>query len=337
MNKVVVLHIGQSKTGTTAIQRFFWSHREELSSNGYHYLTTGVTFGDSPAHYGLLSDYFHLPYPNPNAFRANQYHRLDTVWAAAIKEIESAPPGVIVLSCEVGWQLDAGARWYLAAMLRSYPVFVVIILRAPKSYMISSYKQALKVGEYLGTFENFVQARKRLLDYEVLVDRWGDTFGRPCVGVFSYEHLRATLIERFCSIIGMEHEVFEPLASKSPQEWNANVTPPDSRLAVIQILHRIERGLPGFAARSVRRVRRHLSGSRSSWLTHLTGRLPLRVISSRDLDALDQLSKETTLCFDTPPEFASRLNRALGTQVNRSDEGHQGSLCRRTCLDGENA
>lgn len=203
--KVILVHIGQSKTGTTTFQRFFWTNRKVFAEYGVHYLTSGVISLDSPAHCGILNRFFRLPAPHANFYLGNRYEQLDKSWSVAIEEIEKSDALLFVLSCESAWMLDDDALYYLCSVLGDYQVYIALVLRAPAAYIVSSYRQALITGSFFGSFNEFLSLRHHLLNYGLLVNRWISVFGSGRIGVFSFESMQSDLLRIFSTTLVLMH------------------------------------------------------------------------------------------------------------------------------------
>lgn len=306
MKKRIILHIGQSKAGTTAIQRFLWSNQHALINKGICYLKTGVTFLDSPAQYSLFQ-YFSLPYFNAIKNGCDQSCKLNEVWVSAIDEIESSPCCLFIISCEKGWLISSEAIEYVKSQLKDYDVYIMIIFRDAKSYIVSSYKQHIKVGNFLGKFVDFFEAGKDRLNYLALVNRWSTVFGRQNLGVFSYEQINQDLIGNFLAILGIEIDQFVGNLSEKGFKVRANITPSEPILLVIRFIHLIENRLPKFARRPFKIFRRKLSRDDDWWLIIVLSKLPFRLINVRDLEIINTLPNNSGISFDTLSNFRDKV------------------------------
>jgi hypothetical protein len=313
MTKTVVLHIGQSKTGTTAIQRLFWLNRTAFAGLGVHYLQTGVTTSDSPAHYGLLSENFKMPPPAPSCGLSNDYTKAYSIWKVAREEIEKSRGPLFLISCESGWLLDSEAVRYVRAVLEGYRVFIVLVLREPRSYIVSSYKQAIKVGRSVGTFEDFLAIRRCWLDYPRLMERWASMFGRESLGVFAYAEMKEDLLRNFAASLGLDIAHLTVRDINAGLQHQANVTPADSVLWAIRLLHRFESRLPGLPARVVKRFRKRLADDVNWWVTSLVEMFPKQLVSPEAEITLDELPDNSNVAFDSRSDFGVQVRLALSS------------------------
>jgi len=305
--KSIILHIGQSKTGTTTIQRSCWAQRSLLLGCGVQYLESGVEYSHSPAHYGLLSDYFKLPLPSPNFSLGNRFSECERIWDTALSEIESSTCQKILISCESGWLLDTDAIGYVKGKLDRYAVFIVLVLREPAAYIVSSYKQAIKVGRFLSTFSDFLALRRDLLDYDKPIARWASQFGRENLGIFSYEGLRSRLLENFWQIIGVDGCTDGLITQWGEEGVSANVTPIDGVLLALKTLGQLESRLPKAVARPVRRFRRSLMEDKLPIVNAGLSRLPCTLLCEYDLQLLQTLPTNKAIAFDETRAFACRI------------------------------
>ena len=297
MNKSVVIHIGQSKTGTTAIQRFFWANRVPLMNFGVHYVQTGVTHLNSPAQYGLFT--------SPSKRTA----KVQEAWTQAIAEIEQSASPTCLISCENAWLLGDRDVQAVREFLADYPTCIVMFLRSPRSYFASSYKQAIKVGSYIGSFEGFVSERAPRVQYRELIDRWSKTYGREYVGAFSYESHREHLLETFLWILGLDLCQLRSNVLPGTRSDPANVTPSDNVLGAIRLVHRFADHMPLAGTRVKRALNRRLLAGESAWLGDLLSRLPISLLTDRDSEVLKLLPEEHGVEFDDIQSFRYQIMR----------------------------
>lgn len=298
--KTVVIHIGQSKTGTTTTQRFFWGRRDSLESHRIHYLRAGVTTPRYPAHYKL--------FPRDTA---QDIIGLEQAWSAAINEIDSSPSALFIISCEGAWLRDRSFVQYVRNILNKYAVFIVFVLREPRSYLVSSYKQGIKTGKHCSSFREFLRKAEGRLDYRAILDCWAEQFGRSNVGCFSYECIKGELLPNFLAALGLDYDTLSRLPSCMTEESCANVTPSDTALYGIMLACRFERYFPRFGRAVRRRVAQLLITDQASRAGDLLARLPLRLISDDDLQALQAFPKGCGIEFDDIEAYSERIKKLV--------------------------
>lgn len=181
---VLYLHIGTNKTGTSAIQRYFNTHRAALLRQRLLYPVTGC---NGEAHYGFSRalGFSHGP-------QANSAAELGALSRQLQNEVKKSRANTCVISSE-----DFILPKQVAAVRKFFEGFecrVVVYLRRHDYWWESAYAQAVKMkenppwGRGIGHFINF-NARKNpnYGNYRFLVDRWADVFGADRMIVRPYE------------------------------------------------------------------------------------------------------------------------------------------------------
>ncbi len=186
----LVLHIGQPKVASTAIQAALWTHRELLASHGIAY---PVRMGEQ--HAAQVAD---LIWPQLQAgagpwrtyFRAVPTPRLAGGWQLLCDDVRRAPNAIV--SAEMlslfGPRLAAGA---VADLGGGEPPTILLCVRRPTAWLVSAYGQIVRVQPTVG-FETWLRATLRTN----LDGGWGTSSG------LHNPHLR-----RVWSSVGTVHEV----------------------------------------------------------------------------------------------------------------------------------
>ena len=309
--KTVILHIGQSKTGTTSLQRFLYQHPEWLRDRGYRYLQTGIRYPAVPAQYGLLHD--HIERRSIGPLSPEAVAARDEAWTAALEEIEATPAQSVLISCESGWLMSEQDIDYMRKRLSAYRVQILLVLRKPSSYIVSSYKQHLKVGSFDGSFIEFVDKRRNLVDYRAMMDRWSHAFGLDNLKVLSFEAIRDDLVPSCLRTVGLEVSG----ETRVPKSDPANVTPSDGVLYALRRIHALERILPWQPWRRVmRKLRRWILADPPSIPGRLLGLLPVHLVTESDRAYAAQLIGEQLYNpFDLTPDVPDASNRQAATQA----------------------
>ncbi len=184
----LILHIGQSKTGTSSIQRVLGARRDQLAS-------LGVCYPRSPgwANHGLLPASLvpleRLGHFNPALWEgmgpAARLARFRTEFAA---EMATLPEGtrLVVISAEQCSGLLAGeaevARLRDALAPHVDAIRVVVYLRRQDSHFASSYTQALRVAQISPpALPRSGPDVLRQYDYAALLDLWARVFGDAAI------------------------------------------------------------------------------------------------------------------------------------------------------------
>jgi len=216
MRKIVYLHVGLHKTGTTSLQKFLSDNQRLLSKRGVFRLSTG------------------LP---PNSDRSWGHHDLawslregdpHGLWRAARREAD-AHKTVLVTSEEFSFIRNAGRYSPVLDAFQGWQIRVICYLRRQDQFLESLYNYHVKaLGETapIMSFANKIYAR---LDYKKYLDCLSQTFGPEALSVRVYEQtgLRGDIFDDFLSAIGLtDKENFV----KPRQTINAGLSPEGIKL-----------------------------------------------------------------------------------------------------------
>lgn len=210
----LILHIGQSKTGTSSIQRVLGARRAELAAQG-------VCYPRSPgaANHGLLPASLvpveMLGHFHPNLWEgAGPEARLARFRREFADEMARMPSGTrrLVLSAEqCGGLLTTHAD---VAKLRDLlaphvgPMRVVMYLRRQDSHFASGYMQALRVAQ-IGppVLPQAGPERLPAYDYAAVLALWADVFGEAAMQprIFEPGSLRnGDVVDDFLALAGID-------------------------------------------------------------------------------------------------------------------------------------
>lgn len=213
----LILHIGQSKTGTSSIQRVLGARRAALAE-------LGVLFPAAPGHanHGLLPASL-VPVERLGHFHPNVWEglapaaRLARFRADFTREMEAMPATtrLVLISAEqmsglldtpelVASLRDLLARWTGRAR-------IVMYLRRQDSHFASGYTQALRVG-HVGPPMLPEAGPEKLhgYDYAAILDLWARVFGEAAVEprIFEPESLlNRDVVDDFLALAGIPLEV----------------------------------------------------------------------------------------------------------------------------------
>lgn len=175
MKKKLYLHIGMGKTGTTALQHFFWENREALAARDICYPEFGVQSG---AHH-LLSP--HIP-----RFLEDQWDFLKVDdWAPAL--VKSRQTKLLLSSELMAWADEAKARRFCAQVSAFFDVYVVVYLRRQDNIIMASYNQQIKAGPQKRRIDLIYRKQLERFDYLKLISPWADSLEPGKVIVRPYE------------------------------------------------------------------------------------------------------------------------------------------------------
>jgi len=222
----VFVHIGMSKSGSSAIQKCLMENRDVLEKSGISYPKIGMPGNDGTAHHDIRSD-------------------LERGSASLLRRaINGSNSDAVILSCEGFWLLDDGQLELMARALSQGEVEVILYLRNPHDYLPSSYRQNIKrTGEHCSPEEYFNPHRPNLKqDFSYKLERWSQYFS---LRVRAYEAVKHSIEKDFMRAIGA------PLDRVDTSRRVVNTTPSDGAIWLMRLANR---HLPSRASRRVRRL-----------------------------------------------------------------------------------
>jgi hypothetical protein len=265
----LILHIGQSKTGTSSIQRVLGARREALAM-------LGVCYPLSPgwANHGLLPASLvpveRLGHFNPAVWEgmapAARLARFRTEFARELAAMPADTRLLLISAEQMAGLLDtAETLGALRDLLAPHvgAVRVVMYLRRQDSHFASGYTQALRVGH---VSPPVLPAKGpealRAYDYAALLDLWARVFGEAAVQprVFERESLlNGDVVDDFLAFCGVALDV--PRDDPDRQS-NLSLTP--GGIALVRAMAEAMGGRPDGASvlwrRFVQQANEHLPG-----------------------------------------------------------------------------
>lgn len=239
-----LLHVGQSKTGTSAIQAFLTLNRQSLIAQGILYpsLQTGalsVDLGNHNAFADALSGLSRYPFLSAEeymrSFRAEaERNNCHTVLLSA-EHFFGGEPRI--------WDIEAPDRYLplyraklrrLRALIGGDPVEVIVYLRPIRDWLASAVGQTVRTERLISKKRIYQDDRQFLamaapvLDYCGLLDAWAEDVkpGKLTIVPYSRSQLvRGSSIADFLSRIGLEDFAFEfgsedlQINSSLTREW----------------------------------------------------------------------------------------------------------------------
>ena len=210
----VVVHIGDGKTGTSAIQRVLRDHSAQLAAQATSYL--GLMLERAPVrkyrwqHPGRIESFHRLP-------RSQATTELADVLAASVAE--AARTGIRRLVWSNETLLGRGAATIDA--LRSLPpgspaVTVVAYVRRPDRWARSAYLQwGLKHKSYPGPIRGFAEwSAKRKIELAPKLQAWRDAFGSR-VQVRNFD-ATPDVTRDFLDAIGLDASAYSSVRRNTP-------------------------------------------------------------------------------------------------------------------------
>ena len=209
--KTVYLHIGNFKTGTSAIQSFCSAHIQDLYNSDVDYVQAGraVSAPDSHASIPLSLIQAHGGYV-PAWYGENCSS--SKLLGELRKEILHSNCNQILISSEefyriAGYNDKAALSMMneLASALPGFDVRVIIYVRPPLDFLKSWYNQANKGTSPTLRFTDFAyHTNPSLLVPTRNANLWRRFFGRDCLIVEPYTLRGKAHIQRFLSLVNVE-------------------------------------------------------------------------------------------------------------------------------------
>lgn len=174
MKKKLYLHIGMGKTGTTALQSFFWNNRRSLQKNGIEYPSVGCT---SNAHH-LLSPH------HPEFLHGWKFLSVDH-WAPKLSR--SRFDTVLVSSELMSSADEAKVRKFCAQVSAWFDLYIVVYLRRQDDLIMASYNQQIKAGTQKRHLSAIYPKQADKYNYFRILAPWIDSVAPGRVIVRPYE------------------------------------------------------------------------------------------------------------------------------------------------------
>ncbi len=220
--KIVYLHIGPPKTGTTAIQDFMVETAERLNTEGVLYPKAGrVPSGKT---YWIRKFEEYVPDKGPK----NAHHLLgwtirkvahgeeaESYWQQVLREMDESDCTHIVISSEEFSQCTPEEIHRIRTYLNAYEVRILIYIRSLFPIKLSTYTQDVKAGRYFKSFNSYIRSGKDdRQDYDRIINSWSAAFSKERLILKSFDQLLAqqSLIEDFCHTIGLDPARYEKQA-----------------------------------------------------------------------------------------------------------------------------
>lgn len=208
----LILHAGRHKTGTTTLQNFLHGNTDLLSQHDFCYPRCGLK-GNGHHEIGAAMTRANIRTLGTNASKAlDDYH---SMLQHAIENNSSA----VIISSEAFQNCDPAI---VRKFFDRFDTEVVIYLREPTGYLISSYAQKIQASRCTDTIEEYCKSIFKD-HYGEFVDNWQRAFGSNLrLRVYERNELiRQDIVHDFMTgILGIEEEQVDEHYTKT----NANPT-----------------------------------------------------------------------------------------------------------------
>ena len=164
------------KTGTTALQNFFWANRDKLAEQGVLYPDVGVVAG---AHHRISP---HMP-----KFLADQG------WSTLppekwVRDVAGRGFDRVLMSSElIAWAAREKIAAFAAPLESAFDTWVCLYLRRQDNMMMASYNQQIKAGTQIRPLAKVLAPQLKQFDYAERIGAWEREFGPEHMIVRPYE------------------------------------------------------------------------------------------------------------------------------------------------------
>jgi len=172
----LTIHIGLHKTGTTAIQHYFWRHYQELLQHGVYYPVTG-----RPANAATQFGHHEIPW----AFTPEASERPQTLLARLRAEIEETTVADVVLSSEEFSRMSPSSITALRAAL-PFETRIVFYYRRQSEIVQGLYGTDVLYAGERRDLDTYAQQFKGPLDFGRLASTWAAVYGQAAVTALHY-------------------------------------------------------------------------------------------------------------------------------------------------------
>lgn len=216
MKKKLYLHIGFHKTGTSSLQEFFDSNREELLKDGVCYIKSYDT--RFPANVDLSWAFNEAPPPWASFEKGTS----SEIIAYYNNQLKLNVCDTVIISSEDFCLYDKQPQSIrnLKTFLSDYDVKIVAYLRDPLEFVVSLYSHAVRsravncdLKSHIAGHYNFFSA-----DYSIRLDPWLQEFGKENLIIKKYapqEFINNSLIDDFFDAINTKTDISNSVHSKS--------------------------------------------------------------------------------------------------------------------------
>lgn len=212
--KTVYLHVGNFKTGTSAIQKYCSQHRSELLTLNIDYLDALRPKGNPTNHGALSVTLLHELGGHVPAWYRDSLE-IESILKEAERTIKDSPHETLILSSEEFYRIPGyrpKLRHLAASRLRNifapYEVKVIMYVRDPFSFACSWYNEVNKSDLPQRMFCDFFYYMK---DSYLLPHRnanfWRNCFGENSLVLEPYSRKGADHISRFIGILGEKNYI----------------------------------------------------------------------------------------------------------------------------------
>mgnify|MGYP001823407051 CR=1 FL=1 len=208
--KTVYIHIGNFKTGTSAVQSYCSRHVSRLRANGIDYVKAARTKNAPDSHAALALSLLDEQGCYTPAWYFRNYRSRDLL-NAIVSEIDASPCDSALLSSEEFYRIagqsernSAEIMQNLSSAFSKYSVRVIMYVKPPLEFYKSWYNQANKGTTAVRRFTDFAfYLNNSLLLPHRNAALWRKNFGTDSLVIEPYVAVGSRHIERFLELLGL--------------------------------------------------------------------------------------------------------------------------------------
>lgn len=172
--KTLYLHIGLGKTGTTALQEFFWGNRNSLAARGIDYPDYCVIAG---AHHALSSH-------QPKFLQAIPFKPVET-WGPIVAQ--SKHDKILISSELIAWTAPDLIEGYCSELKKYFDLKVIIYVRRQDELIMAAYNQQVKAGLQKKPIHEVLDLQIQRFDFKERIHLWEKCVGKRNIIIRPFE------------------------------------------------------------------------------------------------------------------------------------------------------
>lgn len=192
MSKIIFLHIGPHKTGTTSVQTWAQANEKAFSKFGVYYPKVGRN---------LDGNHSSIAWSLSNNGRAKS-----DIFRDFLNEVRESTESTVLVSGEEFEYLDRQDILKLREALKDYSVKIVLTLRPQHEIIRSQYGEWIKQFLTNDDFSYFWRVHRRFQEYDftAMILKWSEFFGLGNIVVMSLDEAKKSpsgIISEFCYLL----------------------------------------------------------------------------------------------------------------------------------------
>ena len=244
--KQLVIHIGARKTASTAIQKYLFTNNDSLRTHGCHYIQEARMDNEE----GWISFFAHH-----RAAQVEKYGSLQ--WDKINKEIEDENQiSKFIISSELFYSLPRKDIQLIREYTKDLDVKIVFVIRDRMDFLVSEYKQQIKISLEDRSFKDFTAEHIALSDFKNHARNWMAAFGEDNLKMIDYDKIKknkANIINVFCEELG--------IGEMANNDYRQNVSLTDDQCVTLRKINSIYNKL-GQRPSQLIKVKRSIKSSR---------------------------------------------------------------------------